>query len=144
MLNSTHSITRRPHYLLDDANWGKVISLLEADIPGNTREQFRKRVDFAKTHPKLNRTHMENLLVDKPEVVWKEVIPGLDGDSLLDQESVLYAAQGLRKNYEESFGDNKEADHYHPEYLVKINQTFCSKEIKRLQSLCKPVKNFSN
>lgn len=74
-------------------------------------------------------------------MVWETVITDWDGDSEMDQTSLLAAARGLKRNYGgftiQNFNSNEPfCLNYHPEYLEKINLAFCSS--KQLKELCEP------
>lgn len=81
---------------------------------------------------------LNKVFINNPEVVWKKIIPSWDknGDApiLLKQEVWLYAARGLRRNYENVFGNKNESDRYHPKYIDEINKAFCNSA--HFQSLC--------
>jgi uncharacterized protein YjbI with pentapeptide repeats len=119
-----------------DADW-KSISDMAQGIPiGKYRDAYVQSIEEAMARKELKEKDMQDVLPNHPEVIWETVVRDWDGDSQMDQESLLAAARGLKISYAIFAGEQngKNSDAYHPEYLLKINQAFCAS--KRLQELC--------
>ena len=127
--------SKRQAYSLYDINWEEVKSYSRL-VPYKSLEGFLYRVnEIAKFYPINSTMDLKKAFSNSPEVVWKLVIPNWDGVSvLLNQDDQLFAARGLRNNYENVFGNKNKSDRYHPEYLEEINRAFCNS--KNFQSLC--------
>ncbi|MBI5186092.1 MAG: pentapeptide repeat-containing protein [Nitrospinae bacterium] len=98
-------------------------------IPDKKRhKEFEERINAAekRDQERMDEKALKETFPNKPEVIRNEVIPELDENKGLTTDSLLAAARGIRRNYEEC--DSTKI------YLEKIDAAFCNS--KRLKALC--------
>lgn len=120
-----------PFYILN-TDWDRLSDMVQLISSGRIREEYLQRIKIAKAQRMRTGEQMKNVFINRPEVVWLKMIPEWD-----ISYNIHSAAYGLKNNYTK-FADKKNCDKfdgtYHPEYLEKINQAFCTS--KRLTELC--------
>ncbi len=126
-----------PALLLQDSAWATLsplaVHLISDEVQGEYLQRLQQAQQQAPNHP----AQLAASLLDRPEVLWRKVIPQWDRDPHWKLDTLLVAAGGIKKRYSGFFANEKRPEqNQHPDYVEKLNQAFCRS--KRLQSLCEP------
>ncbi|HXU93670.1 MAG TPA: pentapeptide repeat-containing protein [Gallionella sp.] len=122
-----------------EANWGEIETMSRTSPNEDIREAFSRITQKAKIRPPNTEEVLRNILPNKIETAWKELLPAWDKNLKMKPDPLLAAARGLRRNYAVAFNSKYQEGRpvpFHPEYFHEINKAFCASQ--RMKELCQP------